>query len=403
MSTTRTDQPDRVARTASAKASLVGTRVGLAVFLVLAAWGCLLSASDRAGLSLTPSYWGTSTPLVAAANALNQGDTSQAIAAAETLVHRNPTGRSSASVLAEALSVAGQAQRSAQAFQIALTNGWRDPEAQAWAIEAALFNQDLRQAVAHLDALLRISGDVASRSNWLVAIEASRAGRIALAERLSHSPRWSSEWLRTSADLPRSRIEDRIETLQMARSRGLNTTAADAARATWRLIDSHPEQALAFWIATSGEGDSKIRGIWDADFVRSSKDWDGGPFEWRRRDGTGVQVRIVETSKGPGLEISGLSVTTGAVLETLISLGPGIWRLSWQQSGTQNVRVVPACSHPGSSIARNLYRPSTGNVLRFSVPGSCPIQKISIVLFGDTAPLGSETISGISILPDSLP
>lgn len=395
--TTLMDQKDRVARNTVSTASLIGKRVGLSGCLVLATWACVLSATDRAGWAIPLNWWGTSPPLEAYARSLNQGDSNRTIAAAEILVYRDPVGRSSASALAQALGMAGEAHRSAEAFQIALASGWRNTEAQIWAIEAALVNQSLQQAAAHLDALLRITGDAAPQATWLTAIEKSPAGRAALADRLSQTPPWTGRWLRSSADLPKDRISDRIGTLQMARSRGLVVTASDAASASWRLIDNHPEHALTFWHAIKGRGDSATRGIWDADFRRSFPELRGGPFEWRRIDSTGAQMKAADSPKGSGLEISNLSIATSTLMETLTSLRPGTWRLTWQQAGSPGVRIVPSCLKRGKMASPTVLRSFTGKALRFSVTASCPIQKISIVSSGDPNSSSRGTIFNISV------
>lgn len=365
------------------------------------AWMCAGSAADRAGWSLPSSWWGTSVPRIAVDMALIRGDTPGAIAAAKTVVRRDPAGRSSASILAEALQAAGQARRSALAFQIALTNGWRDTESQVWGLEAALANQDPHQAAAHLDAISRIAPGAAQQSSLFTAIEKSRAGKIALAERLSYTPRWASGWLQSSAELHEGQVNGRIETLQMARGGGLVVTASDAAAASWGMIDTHPKHALAFWNAIKGPGDSSTRGIWDADFARSSPNLGRGPFEWRRNDSTGVQIKPADPLHGSGLEISNLSIATSTLMETLTSLGPGTWRLSWQQTGTPGVHIVPSCAEPASSTDPALLPSSIGKAVRFSVTASCPIQKISIVTTGDAAPSSRGTIFGVSVNPES--
>lgn len=379
------------------RTSLLARRVGLGACLALSAWGCLLSATDRAGWPLPASWWGTSTPVAAVAKSLDRDEPSQAVAAAELIVYRDPAGRSSAAVLAQALRMAGQAQRSALAFQIALASGWRDNETQIWGLEAALANQSPQQAAAHLDALLRITGDAAPQATWLKALEETPAGKIALADRLAQTPPWTSGWLRSSTDLPGDRITDRIELLQMARNRGLVITSSDAAATSWRMIDTHPEHALAFWNAIKGKGDSATRGIWDVDFARSPRGMGDGPFEWRRRDATGVQIVVVDPLKGSGLELSNLSNATSTIVETLTSLGPGTWRLSWQQTGSPGARIVPSCLKPGSTTAPALLHASTGKALRFSVTASCPIQKLSIESTGEAAPSSRGTIFGISV------
>lgn len=374
----------------------------LILMLGFSGWVCVSSATNRAGWSLPTAWWGTATHKVVAGKALSRNDTVEALESARLLLYHDPVGRSSASILAEALLLAGQTRASGQAFQLALANGWRDPEAQVWALEAALDNQDHDQAAAHLDALLRITPQVPLKPHWLAQIEKSPDGKTALAERLARSPLWSNKWLRSSADLPKSRLADRIEALQLALNGGLIVTKYEAAAISRLLIDRHPDYALAFWNEIVGRGDSATRGIWDADFVRSAPEKGIGPFEWRRVDATGARIEAADQVEGAGLEISNLSIATTTLVETLIALEPGVWRLSWQQAGSANLRVVPNCLTGGFLTAPTLLRSTTGKALRFSMTASCPIQKISIVSTGENVSSSRGKIFGIRVVRDDL-
>lgn len=360
--------------------SRLSRRLILATLLGALVLGCIQSGTDRAGWSWPASWWGTSSARAAAINAAAQGYGRTAIRSAEIGLLHAPVDRLSASILAEALLLNGESERSAHAYSLGVATGWRDREAQRWAAETAASNGNWDQAAVHLDALLRTSPQGQMPTRWFIGIERHARGRSALASRLSESPHWSEEWIRGSGDLPADAIPNRIRSLTLARSLGLQVSKYAAAGATWKMLKKHPEQSFPLWVALVGPGESTKLGIWDANFRRSDLSRSSSPFEWRRTDATGAQIEIDAREQVPRLTFSRIGVATGKLIETYLPISPGHYTLTWRQSGLMApMNFQLSCggssgivTSEGAFVKEDLYG------FRFAVRPGCILPKLSL-------------------------
>jgi hypothetical protein len=390
-------------RSSSSLASMVSTRLALAACLVVLGFGSVSSASNRAGWSRPASVWGASSARSEAIRAIARGDTRSAIRSAEAGLSREPMGRPSASILADALLLGGEVEQAARAYGLGVATGWRERDAQEWAVEAAVSNGDWAQAAIHLDALLRTSPKAPLPTRWFTAIERQPSGRSALASRLLYSPEWANQWLNASAQLRTDQLRDRIKVIQSARTAGLSipeTTVADSSR---RMIKTHPDQALSFWHALKGPGDSFRSGIWDSGFQSGDFAEPGGPFEWRKTDATGIQIGLDTLSK-PRLALRGLNSASSYLMETYIGLEPGHYDIIWTSSPSDlPLRFLVSCLDTKRNIAQS-SKPNKGisRHLGIHIPAGCAIQKLVIAADGVDAGLSHGFLEPLRIEPTSL-
>lgn len=380
------------------RSSLTG-RLAVVAVLAISAWACLLSTTERAGWSWPPAWWGSSPARAAFSEAMSRGDASGAVSWAKVVVDRDPMGRKSASVLGEALWLAGRTERASVAYQLALATGWRDRATQSWALEAALANGDFVQASTHLDALLRVSPQAQISPSLVAAIEREPTGREALALRLAHSPVWSETWTLDSAGLASTNLDNRIETLRIARNLGLKLTSPVAGVATWKVLEVHPDQASEFWQAMRGPGDINGRGVWDANFQSSDLKESRSPFEWSKSTTDDTQIGASREAGNSILSIANLTSTTSSLLETHLALRAGRYELSWNQFPNDfPVQFQIVCRNPDIQLQVE-YMSSLPHQrkARLTVPPDCLIQRILLRANNVNSSSHAGSITGLTI------
>ncbi|MEP2726941.1 hypothetical protein [Roseibium sp.] len=331
---------------------------------------------------------------------MSRGKLSTAIDAAIDIVNRDPLGRASASTLGDAMWSAGQFEEGGRAYQLAVSNGWRDRSAQTWAIEAALANKHLGQAAMHVDALLRVAPATEIPAEWMLEIESNPKGRAVMAARLSRSPPWAAQWLRSLAEASASKVHKRIETVRLARAAGMRIERQVARNVTWQMLQKHPGEAYNLWQAINQPEDHLGGEIWGSNLMRGALLNSGGPFEWRKTDTTGVQMIGGRRGRVPVLEIRGLTLSSAELAQTHLALLPGTYRLLWNKSDPAllvDFRI--SCIGPDVNIsAKNVSRSrSTSQLLQFKISRGCILQKVGLTANGNVSGLSEGFISALRL------
>lgn len=185
-----------MAQLAGADRPSVRTRAIASVFAVVYLALALVSGADRSAATKAgkavrfPRALAVESLGLAGDNAISEARYDDALAIARRAVARAPIEPTSTALLGAAWLGKGDDAQARAAFTVAGRLGWRVPLTQAYWMRMALDAGDTRVAALRLDALLRQNPALLGNDQALAPIEASPAGRSALAARLATRPPW---------------------------------------------------------------------------------------------------------------------------------------------------------------------------------------------------------------------
>lgn len=255
----------------------------------------------------------------------NQPDA--AIATARHLLAVEPGQGDAFAVLALAAARRGDADAAALA-KIALQRAPRNRDLRTQQAAAALKAGDLPEAMAQIDALLRLTP---SRGKALFPALAQQAVDPAFADvlvdTLAMSPPWRAWFLNilgtqgspVAVDHVYSRLQKRGELTDVETGRWLNRT----------LLDGRWGQAYAYWVGTLGPIKGGLKPVRNGDFEQESS---GIGFDWRNDHVFGAFASIEPTNGAGGRRAAHFHfinrpAARGNLRQALL-LAPGRFRLS---------------------------------------------------------------------------
>ena len=316
------------------------------------------------------------------------------LAAAERALVAAPIEARSASALGLARFAAGDGRGAAAAFRVAGALGWRDRPAQLYLLAVALQAGDVATAAARIDAVLRQEPHLPGRAALLAPLEATPAGRRALALRLGQKP----AWLRTYfASL------DGVAAAQLAR-RALVMTEPALGRAApgcgeigefVGALRASGQVELARGVRGGRCGGGAAGAIADGGFERARV---GGetPFGWRFPGAGGLDVRLTPVAgfAGRALRVSSKLATPQVVAAQTIDPGPGRWTVSWRAAGVSTVLARLACRPgEGTLVAGRRIGPDRFAVTA-TLPGDCPAPAVELGIAPDS---GATVIDDVTL------
>lgn len=217
------------------------------------ALACLASAADRMGvpLGLLPARLAPGAAIKTAREAFVSADPMPARARATAAVAASPMDAGASALLGAVALKAGDPVAAHEAFAVSARLGWRNPAAQLYWLGVGLEAQDYALAAERLDALLRTGQRSAAIDAAILQLEASPAGRAALAAQLLPAPGWRDAFIASTAALSGTPLARRIAVLQRARAGGMPIDCK-AVAATVRTLFARGATASAadLWHAT---------------------------------------------------------------------------------------------------------------------------------------------------------
>lgn len=308
----------------------------LLVLYLLAAWG---SGLDRLSIvspsleRLVPGPLRAQADRSAAAIALARGDSQSALHYATEAVLHDPIDPLSDSLLGSARQYRGDTAGAEAAFRVAATRGWRDRLTQLYWYGAAIETGDAERAALRADALLRSDPYFAASGTILEPLEASPAGRVALARRLAENPGWAIPYLSVpaTADARQVQLKSGIALLA-AQQHGALDCATPRPLVEVLLARGMRRDAEQLWRAACG-GKSLAGvpqgGLYDGAFDRlGAGASESSPFDWRKHaDGDVAIDRVATGGRGFALTLRNSASVSRLALSQAVALAPGQYRV----------------------------------------------------------------------------
>ena len=324
--------------------------------------------------------------------------TATSLAAAERALVRAPIEARSASALGQARFAAGDGAGAAAAFRVAGALGWRDRPAQVYLYAAALQSGDAATAAARLDAVLRQEPHLPQRSALLAPLEATPAGRRALAGRLAERPVWSGTYFASLDGVGADQLRNRALVLGEPR-------LANAAPGCDRLgefigaLRASRQTALAGRVVRERCGGGVAGALIDGGFERARLS-SATPSGWQFAGAGGLDVRLA-----PAEGFAGQAVTVSSALPTrqvfatqALEIGPGRWTIAWRARGAVSRVLARLACRRGEGAATARARAAAGD--RFTMvaelPSGCAAPSLELAVAPGS---GTVTVDDVAIGP----
>jgi hypothetical protein len=219
------------------------------------------------------------------------------------------------------------------AFRVSGQLGWRDQETQLYWMALSANSGAFSLAAQRADALLRQDASLREQPAVLAQLEASPAGRKALAERLVLHPAWAGDYWNKLYLLPPGQLANRARVLTEAPLRPPVLTCDDVQTMIGAIAVRDPPGSRF----VRERYCSRIGGglLVDGGFEAAQLSNVSGPG-WQFAGAGGLDVRIT-----PGLGQGGKAVTVASTLPLRqvfatqsIELPPGRYRIGWRIAGS---------------------------------------------------------------------
>jgi hypothetical protein len=323
------------------------------------------------------------------------GGGSQQTELATQALLKDPTAVEAISVLGLQAQLRADTELADAVFGYSVSLSRRELPPQIWAIENAVERGDIAMALENYDVAMRTSQRARDLLFPILASALTQpAIRSVLIDKLADRPDWGSRFI--SYVPGRDEADPRAVTafFREGASRGLSIDEAERARGVQALVSrGFIEEAWSYY-RTLRPRARRDRSR-DPDFTHVGIA--PTPFDWTVGDAKGVSAAMVKDGDGGLFDFSVPPATRATVLNQLLLLPPGRYRLEGRSSGTDQ----PEKSRPywaltcrsGRELGRVDLPSANGDEKPFSgefiVPSSCPVQELSLVV------RASDSISGV--------
>jgi hypothetical protein len=365
---------------------------GLLLYAVLAT----VSAFDRSarkhpGLAdWVPSALQAAAPAARARRFIEAGLPAPALDPALAALQADPVDPASTALYATALLARGAQRQADSAFRVGARLGWREPLTQLYWMETALAANDMRAAVLRFDALARQYPDAPAMAQAATRLEASAAGRAALAARMAQGASWAGSYAQIDGRAGADRVLARSDVLAAAARLGLKLGCEPIARITRALAAVDPLRGAALWREHCADAGT-AGAIADSGFERFVPTRQRVPFEWAlagHGDLSAVIVPADSAGNGQALKLANSGAATIPVLMQLVPLPPGRYRIGWTGASDERLRTELSCA---SQPAVPPVAAGAGQI--FEVDASCPARWLRFWLTpGATSVLFDEVV-----------
>lgn len=375
-------------------------RALVVLFCLFAAFLVIVSGLDRATPDkpalgrFVPLPFAATSLRVRASRALDEHDYPKAEALARTLIRAAPIEPESTAILGSARLGLGDATGAERAFLVAGQFGWRTPITQYYWMREALAVGDSRVASLRLDAMLRQDPKLVAVRDLMDPLEATEAGRQALAQRLVGSPPWLELYVSSVFDLPVAVINARADVVDRMAALGAPLGCKGAGPLVTALVNHNQAlRARRMWQQQCPDASKGL--LADPDFANLQVHNSFSPFDWVVIGDSNVSLSLSNPEDGGRhLVLASSASFTRKILNQMVILPPGAYRLSWQAKtdrGQPSSRIAAAasCQPDAADWLEARGDPTTGTFTAdFVVDQSCPARWIGFAILP-----GSETLS----------
>lgn len=306
----------------------------LVLFTLVAAWRVFgqMQAERHAGTDPELALrWRPNQPQALrglAEQRLRDGQPEAAARLARQLLAHEPLHGEAYRILAQVAEECGDATQARGLYEIAARRAPRDLASQAWLTQYFLQQGDYRQALSHIDRVLRTSPAAGKRAYPLLAqLAGDDAFTAALADKLAEDPPWRRGFL---ASLQDARSGDPVaagRVLQALKARGHLSPEDDARWMDSLMAQGRWGEAFARWADAVPKPGGRLPLLYNGGFDSPPS---SAGFDWRIRKVPGVVVRVeqVAGASGNAAYLRFLNRRVGeAGLEHPIFLAPGSYEL----------------------------------------------------------------------------
>lgn len=318
----------------------LGATIGVVVFLVFV----LLSGLDRVSETrqsfarFVPAAMQVGAAKRLAAGELSEGDYEAAAGLARIAVEHDPLDPRGLSFLGVAAAMQGDMQRADGLFSVTERISQREPMAQIHFFSRDLEAGDHAGAAARLDAVLRAGESNAVTQAMLAMLEQTPEGRLALAGRLSESPRWADAYLRRTG-APTEELRTRAQILGRADS-GIAVLGCDATLPMIRELARRNFRADAEAIASRHCPEADPTGVLaDPEFQNFGTETPAGAIGWRRYRTGDLQVTRLSGEEAR-IEVENRSSVTRVVIAQPLDLDGGTYLVTAKVDGPGGQRLI---------------------------------------------------------------
>ena len=307
----------------------------LALACLVAGWrvvGQMQAERHASGDPQRALRWRSADPaalLALAESRLADGDSAAARAAATRLLEHEPLQGQAFRILAAASERDGDLVQAFKLYRIAARRAPRDQATRAWLARHFLQQGDYPQALAQIDALLRVAPRRASRIHpALVQLAQDASFAQALAESLGANPPWRAGVLAALRHPKTGNPRAAGQVMQALQERGELSAEEYASWLDSLLSQGRWDEAYARWAGGAVKPGGRLALLYNGDFALEPS---GAGFDWRLRRVPGVLLEFEPAEAGAGravhLQFLNRRVP-GAGLEQALVLAPGRYRLS---------------------------------------------------------------------------
>lgn len=347
------------------------------------------SARDYPGLGQwVPKGLQAEAPAANARRFVESGLPGPALGDAQAALRASPVEPGNAALLGTALLARGDAASADKAFRLAARLGWREPLTQMYWLETALAAGDAPAAVLRFDALARQYPQAPAMAQAATRLEASEAGRAALARRMAGGANWSASYAMIDGASGANRVRARGEVLASAARLGLRLGCDPIARITRALGDADPLLGATVWREHCPDAGAS-GAIADGGFSAFDPVRQRVPFEWALAGDGDLSASLIDgKTGGKALQLANAGAATIPVLVQLVPLSPGSYRIAWQGDATGRLRAELSCSR------EELAPPAEGRPGQiFTVDASCPARWLRFWLAPGADPVTLDDVT----------
>lgn len=343
-----------------------------------------------------------------ASRAYFTGDIARARALALRAVVAEPGNQLAVRTLGLAAFAAGDAVRSDGLMRAAGALGWRDPPTQTFWSAVAAQAGDYTVAAQRLDAAMRITqGADPAVTRLVVALEATEAGRAALAERMVAANDWSNAYLIDLQPLGDDQLADRAAlAATLARRRAPIARWAFVTTENLLVNRGHAADAFAIRIAADGGGAGPRPLPANGGFEQPLVD-PPSLFDWRLAPGDTLFAEVATAPApmaGRALHVRSSGAAAAQIAEQYVVLARGVWLLGLELAGNRTPDpVLVQMATPSGAQARLTALPSGGRrrTWRIVVDTPSEVHLLRLLLTGEEARRSADLwIDRVTLTPD---
>lgn len=325
------------------------------------------------------------------------------LAAAETLVTRDPVSTEASGLLGTARLARGDVKGALAAFKVSASLGWRDAPTQVFWLRAALNSGDFGNAALRFGALARQWPRAAAIDQLSAMFEADPRGRTALAQQIARGAPWAITYATLIGEKSPEQLAVRASVLVSAARFGSSLGCNTVSTMTSALAATYPVAAAELWRSHCPRAASPGK-LANGKFAEIDKLAALSPFDWQFPGDGALEVTFVNSGDDSmAVQLRSANAVMMPVAVQLVPLDPGNYRISLTSDAADAATAGRLLVSLSCRLEREQARPQPAtwkdgqHVLDTSFAGGCPAPYLQLWLTpgGSTVQLDNVGITQI--------